>query len=530
MGAVRQDDELTQRGANPRTGLVTPFIMTDARKASTGNDYLNTKSQHPKRKHRSNGRWKQDNAGWSLTDSPLPSPVVQGEGQSRAASIRSVQDRFVVDMPGVDNPYPRQMTNEQIEHYQRSLKSVCGTEMGNDAVVEPSHSSNHGSPSKISRKEMGSGSGSPREGPHTEGRLRINDKKESLRSQLLNEGTNNPFLDGLANAAAPDQPTRLSQYLPKIDLLHPSHFASPTSSYRRPSDLPLTRHQQANLKPDIPAALDSSPSRPKVHRQDGAIKVPKLRVGLRNGASGNRVSQVRTPSAATQDAANKDIGLENVRGKLTQTCNCSRCMGFRNQGSDTAAVTQAKPVPSRRSPTGAKKGQLVDVMPVSDEKVNARPRDKIHPLGKSPRSQSHPNQSDPKSSNGLSKSPSGQPSTLHHSGTFVKRVEQITTFLDTFPIPYLASTQHRLAEILGQFIIAFRHALPAVKVLKRSDARAEEYLGAVKSLLVAGVYLLTLVKIVVTVVKVTRLMMDIVAVVSWPARAVAVVLRWCLLG
>lgn len=552
MGPVRQDDQLMQRGANPRTGLVTPFIMIDASKASTGNDYINTKPQHPKRRHRSNGRWKQDNAGWSLTDSPLPSPVAQTEGQmqSRAASVRSIQDRFVVDMPGVDNPYPMQMTNEQIEQYQRSVESVCGTEREKDEIVEPSLSSTRCLPSKISRKEVGSET--PREDAFTRRHLQINDKKGPLRAQLLNESTTNPFLGGLANAAIPDQPARLSQYLPRFDLLHPSHFASLPPTYRRPSDILPTGRQKANPRPDTLSAVDSSPSRPKVYRQDGAIKVPKIRVGSRSGESRNKVSQLRPRGGVTQEAAksaDRDGGLEEVRAKLTQTCNCSRCMGLGTRGSNTVAVTSDNP--TQRSPSGSKNCQPVYVIPISDE-TSARPGDKTpshaDKLSRSIPNQSDlelsdgcfvttssganalPNQSDLESLNGCSTSTSGRANTVHRSGTFVRRVQQITTLLDMFPIPYLASAQSRLTEVLHHVIIAFGHALLAVRTLKRADARAEEYLGAVKKLLIAGVYLLVLLKNTVTVVKVTRLMMDILAVVSWPARVVAVVIRWCLLG
>ena len=105
---VSQEDRLVQRGANPRTGLVTPFVTADKFKGSPGNGYINIKGHHGMRRHRTNGRWKQDGIGWSLTDSPLPSPAVQGDGEEQhfSRSFNILPDRFVVEMPGVDNPCP----------------------------------------------------------------------------------------------------------------------------------------------------------------------------------------------------------------------------------------------------------------------------------------------------------------------------------------------------------------------------------------------------------------------------------------
>ena len=272
MRTVGQDDELTQRGANPRTGLVTP--VTTGGRLTTGNDYLKAKVRDPKQRHRSHGRWEQDDMSWSFIDSPLPSPVAQSANVfCRGASIKSLQDHFVVDMPGVDDPEPPQMTMKQIKEYQKSIQKRYGT--CEEQAVKGSDPSPIQKMSPRITKEGNDKGASPHECDPPARQSRLKDSHRLLRARILDESPGNPFIGGLHSTTTVVQPTKLKWFLPKIDLLHPSPI----------SNLPLPDRRLANLSPSCPQHLKPSaddlsaaPSQPKVRRQGEATKMP--RVGL----------------------------------------------------------------------------------------------------------------------------------------------------------------------------------------------------------------------------------------------------------
>lgn len=95
---------------------------------------------------------------------------------------------------------------------------------------------------------------------------------------------------------------RLSQYLPRLEFLHPSHFANMERSYRRPMHL---RKQQCDkhAKHTVSTMQSNGKThqRPHIHRQDGKTSVP--RVAIRSG--GVNVVQSERPS---------------------QLCHCSKCI------------------------------------------------------------------------------------------------------------------------------------------------------------------------------------------------------------
>ena len=121
-------------------------------------------------------------------------------------------------------------------------------------------------------------------------------------------------------------------------------------------------------------------------------------------------------------------------------------------------------------------------------------------------------------------------SDLRRSNSFVRRVERISTLLDMMPTLGVVWAQHRLSKVLQHLLLTFHHALPASRVLRRADARVEEYVVAVRQVLIAAVYLVILLKVIITVVRVVGLLLSIILIISWPARAVGVVVRWFLLG
>ena len=144
MRTVSSDDQLTVRGANPRTGLVSPFVLTDASSSGPDSDpdYINI--PHPKsgRVARTrSGKWKQDGQGWSLVESPLLSPIAQStngtiRGPSRQISAGKLGDKLLQHMPGVDDPEPVNMRDWEVRKFQENLADLRRRE-GSDAMVDP---------------------------------------------------------------------------------------------------------------------------------------------------------------------------------------------------------------------------------------------------------------------------------------------------------------------------------------------------------------------------------------------------------
>lgn len=142
MRTVSRDDQLVERGANPRTGLVSPFIVSDDSEERLRDDYITVGEgglADPSPRRTRSGKWKQDSLGWSLVESPLLSPIAQStsDKMSRTVSVKQLEDRLLVEMPGVDNPEPKNMTDEQIKKYQEGIARAYRRGGGSLAMLDP---------------------------------------------------------------------------------------------------------------------------------------------------------------------------------------------------------------------------------------------------------------------------------------------------------------------------------------------------------------------------------------------------------
>ena len=361
-------------------------------------------------------------------------------------------------------------------------------------------------------------------------RSKPKDSQGLLPARLLDDGTEIPFVGRLHSTTTVVQPTRLSQFLPKIDLVHPSHFSNLPLSYRRPANLSPSCPQR--LKPSADD-LSAAPSRPKVRRQDEAIEVP--RVGLdqrfsdleKNAEHSNERSTVLKEEVMTEGAG-VELRKVSARLQLSQTCKCSRCV-YTNNAPALCAVSGNV---LREARSSVKRAHTEDKGSTNSETRQTAPEaEGAKVLG----SGSDPNalpsrQSELETSGFCHSSAPPQTSDLRRSKSFVRRAEKIMALLDMMPTLDLVWTQHRLSNVLQHVLLTFHHALPASRVLRRVDARVEEYVVAVRQVLIAAVYLLILLKVVITVVRMVGLLLNILLIISWPARAVGVVVRWFLLG
>ena len=193
MRTVSKDDELLERGANPRTGLVSPFVLSDGSGDSANGGYIVEGHRLAARDRRGgSGKWKQHTEGWSLIESPLLSTIANSVNNqaSRAVSVKHLEDKFVVETSRVDNSKPMHMTDDQIRTYhERTGKApiYCAKDY---ATVDPNTptpimQTSEGpstSPSElrnIRRKEVGSGRSS-----RTDARDRVTSSKEVRASSM----------------------------------------------------------------------------------------------------------------------------------------------------------------------------------------------------------------------------------------------------------------------------------------------------------------------------------------------------------
>ena len=171
MRTVSRDDELVERGANPRTGLVSPFVASDNSEESRKSDYIGESNvgnigsagQSPRRRTRS-GKWKQDSLGWSLVESPLLSTIAQSmsDKMSHVVTLKQSGDRMLNDRD------PKYMTDGEIKAYQEEIARVYRRGGGSIAMLDPDSLPSHqqwtpkrrSTPRtkyKIQRKAVGSG-------------------------------------------------------------------------------------------------------------------------------------------------------------------------------------------------------------------------------------------------------------------------------------------------------------------------------------------------------------------------------------
>ena len=143
MSTVNRDDRLVERGANPRTGLVSPFFVSDTGEDCLEGDYIAVakvgSADPPLKKRVCNGKWRQDSLGWSLVESPLLSPVAQSmsDKMSWKVSTKQFEDRLPVDRPGADNFDPKTMTDEQVKKYQEGIARAYKRGGGSIVMLDP---------------------------------------------------------------------------------------------------------------------------------------------------------------------------------------------------------------------------------------------------------------------------------------------------------------------------------------------------------------------------------------------------------
>ncbi|MCJ1383974.1 hypothetical protein MMC17_007088 [Xylographa soralifera] len=208
---VSEDDRLQSRGANPRTGIVTPYVMSDPESVDSGygSDYL--RSQPHQGPTMNQGSWRQDEKGWSLVeDSELVSQVT--EQTTKEHGFRNL------DKSKTDNHVHDPLANERIMRYQHSIRRVRQEKDGNRSWPDPNEppSPRQWTPEgpsspvsrfqKIPRKRVGSG---------------VNHREQSTDTVVINERL---------RAASVPQLQRFAKQRQRVRIVTPAHTAPSLTS------------------------------------------------------------------------------------------------------------------------------------------------------------------------------------------------------------------------------------------------------------------------------------------------------------
>lgn len=268
MGHLRKDDELMQRGANPRTGLMTPYVLGDAAADSLKESYIGGQKAKPKRgrERGGSGRWKQDDLGWKLVDEFTLTPVAPAVTQSIPSKWPCVPSRGPIEISRkeVGSGVSRRKGSGELVTAKRGGECLFMSGVVDDQAL-------------TSRSQQGFSSSADRK------------HKPKMTGQV------STVLEVPSFKAS-------SSSLAYFQFLHPNDTANLTYSsvpYRRPQHLLPAHLRTLEINSDIgnictDDASDASyksldwRQRPQVRRKNGATTIPKLNMDAMEPKRGYR--------------------------------------------------------------------------------------------------------------------------------------------------------------------------------------------------------------------------------------------------
>ena len=146
MGVRGTDDYLTARAANPRTGLISPSVVTNLTPRTPispaealslfGSDHILPPDSSPRvrsieeprsasprqRPAGPRGRWRQDSTGWNMEpDAEAGCPkITTANSSATRADFHASEDSFVIPMPTAKDPQPYQQADQDkaVQYYK----------------------------------------------------------------------------------------------------------------------------------------------------------------------------------------------------------------------------------------------------------------------------------------------------------------------------------------------------------------------------------------------------------------------------
>lgn len=249
MGLHSKDDELIQRGANPRTGIISPYVLSDAVGDSLKGNYIVMGNVEPKGKTRGgSGKWKQNGSGGCLVDQ------------------FSAVDWLSTENPQLNHGEPENIDGGDIhlgsqiqkrareeDRYGEKISSSTKSDIGQSSTYSRSArpSTLSDGVKKIHRKEVGSGLSSRKLTIQT--MTATNESKNRFKPIPLSLSSKNPSLNSGENNTTSKSCCQASKN---------RQFPPPPSS-----------NQTINPAPDT-AVQDAHPSRPNFHLKTPSASLP----------------------------------------------------------------------------------------------------------------------------------------------------------------------------------------------------------------------------------------------------------------
>lgn len=156
MGVKGTDDYLTARAANPRTGLISPSVVTNLTPRTPispaealslfGSDYEQPRASSPRARMPEEpraamerpkpagprGRWRQDSTGWNMEpDTEAGSPKASTSDPSATrADFHASEDSFVIPMPTAKDPQPYRQADQDkaVQYYKDKAQRLSHKE------------------------------------------------------------------------------------------------------------------------------------------------------------------------------------------------------------------------------------------------------------------------------------------------------------------------------------------------------------------------------------------------------------------
>ncbi|KAL8874040.1 MAG: hypothetical protein Q9174_000580 [Haloplaca sp. 1 TL-2023] len=149
---VSRDDVLTSRGANPRTGLITPYTSEETGKGTEEISYVHIRNlqKQPMSNTGIQEKWRQDELGWCLVEGRNDPKVPNQSGASSVLQAKIKGQVYTMGRSGED----RSVADRRKMH-STEKGTESETRLSHDRVKEIADGS-PGSPFHIPRKEVGS--------------------------------------------------------------------------------------------------------------------------------------------------------------------------------------------------------------------------------------------------------------------------------------------------------------------------------------------------------------------------------------
>ena len=328
MGTMCEDDEFVFRGANPRTGIVSPFVFGEG--SANLWQGLAASRDMPERGETSGRSWREIGLGWGLMNHvPLSSSTQRIDDESSCTKPSKRLEHM--ETSGRVESRISHANEDKMQAYRSDLTDLCQSRAENHTairtpILSPSAQREPASPAvlprdsqRIHRKKVGSGhvqnDGLTNAEPIKEigqdslpkasatdtsaykrstfgsfraGKGHLNDPPHrmiQLDGNLRDRATNPATV--IASGTSKTESAGSGKYFPRMQFLPPTHIGSLTASYRRPTQFLTMQPRDTEIRDDQrneggkSATCTSGQSwkseqRPQVYRKFGTTSIPRV--------------------------------------------------------------------------------------------------------------------------------------------------------------------------------------------------------------------------------------------------------------